>query len=38
MDESLFAVTGNTFGATEWGDGEAVLRLSPDLRPPNQPP
>jgi outer membrane protein assembly factor BamB len=35
--QSLFAVTGNTFGttgwfgATEWSDGEAVLRLSPDL-------
>ena len=31
---SLFAVTGNTFGAKDWGDGEAVLRLSPDLRRP----
>jgi hypothetical protein len=35
--QSLFAVTGNTFGttgwfgATEWSDGEAVLRPSPDL-------
>jgi hypothetical protein len=35
--QSLFAVTGNTFGttgwlgSTEWSDGEAVLRLSPDL-------
>jgi outer membrane protein assembly factor BamB len=35
--QSLFAVTGNTFGttswlgATGWSDGEAVLRLSPDL-------
>ena len=35
--QSLFAVTGNTFGTTgwfgaaEWSDGEAVLRLSPDL-------
>ena len=28
--QSLFVVTGNTFGATGWGDGEAVLRLSPD--------
>src|SRR5580704_14520513 len=33
--QSLFAVTGNTFGttgwfgATEWSGGEAVLRLSP---------
>jgi hypothetical protein len=38
--QSLFAVTGNTFGttgwfgATEWSDGEAVLRLSPDLARP----
>ncbi len=32
--QSLFAVTGNTFGATAWGDGEAVLRLSPDLPRP----
>jgi hypothetical protein len=32
--QSLFAVTGNTFRATEWSDGEAVLRLSPDLAPP----
>ena len=32
--QSLFAVTGNTFGATEWSDGEAVLRLSPDLPRP----
>jgi hypothetical protein len=28
---SLFAATGNTFGANRWGDGEAVLRFSPDL-------
>ncbi len=32
--QSLFAVTGNTFGTTGWGDGEAVLRLSPDLARP----
>jgi len=32
--QSLFAVTGNTFGATGWADGEAVLRLSPDLARP----
>ena len=32
--QSLFAVTGNTFGASEWSDGEAVLRLSPDLARP----
>ncbi len=30
----LFAVTGNTFSATQWGDGEAVLRLAPDLARP----
>lgn len=29
--ESLFAATGNTFGARHWSDGEAVLRLAPDL-------
>jgi len=34
--QSLFAVTGNTFGATGWGDGEAVLRLSPDLARPTE--
>src|SRR5271166_6217616 len=32
--QSLFAVTGNTFGTTGWSDGEAVLRLSPDLPRP----
>jgi outer membrane protein assembly factor BamB len=32
--QSLFAVTGNTFGSTEWSDGEAVLRLSPELARP----
>jgi outer membrane protein assembly factor BamB len=32
--ESLFAATGNTFGATTWGDGEAVLRFGPSLAPP----
>jgi outer membrane protein assembly factor BamB len=32
--QSLFAVTGNTFGATSWSDGEAVLRLSTDLARP----
>jgi hypothetical protein len=26
---SLFIATGNTFGATEWSGGEAVLRFSP---------
>src|SRR3984893_4065881 len=28
---SLFVATGNTFGARTWSDGEAVIRLSPDL-------
>jgi hypothetical protein len=28
---SLFVSTGNTIGATSWSDGEAVIRLSPDL-------
>ncbi len=30
--QSLFAATGNTIGVTEWSDGEAVLRMAPDLR------
>ena len=30
----LFA-TGNTFGASNWSDGEAVFRVSPDLRRSN---
>jgi hypothetical protein len=30
---SLFVATGNTFGGRQWGDGEAVFRLAPDLRP-----
>jgi outer membrane protein assembly factor BamB len=29
--ESLFVATGNTFDAATWADGEAVLRLAPDL-------
>jgi hypothetical protein len=34
---SLFLATGNTFDATEWADGEAVIRLSFDLQgPPDQ--
>jgi hypothetical protein len=33
---SLFAATGNTFRARNWGDGEAVLRLAPDLAPPHE--
>jgi hypothetical protein len=27
----LFVATGNTFGARTWSDGEAVIRLAPDL-------
>jgi outer membrane protein assembly factor BamB len=32
--KSLFAATGNTFRAIFWSDGEAVLRLGPDLARP----
>lgn len=28
---SLFVATGNTMGAARWSDGEAVIRLPPDL-------
>lgn len=28
---SLFATTGNTFGANQWEDGEAIIRLKPGL-------
>ena len=35
--QSLFAATGNTFGASAWGDGEAVLRLAPSLARPVGP-
>jgi hypothetical protein len=28
---SLFVATGNTLGARDWADGEAVFRLAPDL-------
>jgi hypothetical protein len=31
---SLFVATGNSFATGEWGDGEAVLRLNPDLTAP----
>jgi hypothetical protein len=31
---SLFVTTGNTFEASQWGDGEAVIRFGVDLRPP----
>jgi hypothetical protein len=30
--ESLYAATGNTIGARQWSDGNAVFRLRPDLR------
>ncbi len=33
--QSLFVATGNTFGASSWSDGEAVIRLSPDLNRSN---
>lgn len=29
--KSLFAATGNTIGTSSWGDGEAVIRLTPNL-------
>jgi outer membrane protein assembly factor BamB len=32
--KSLFAATGNTFGASAWSDGEAVLRFGPSLARP----
>jgi hypothetical protein len=31
--KSLYAATGNTFGASTWMGGEAVVRLAPDLKP-----
>jgi hypothetical protein len=31
--KSLYVATGNTFGASTWMGGEAVVRLSPDLKP-----
>ena len=33
--KSLFAATGNTFRTIFWSDGEAVLRLGPDLARPD---
>jgi hypothetical protein len=33
--KSLFAATGNTFGASTWSDGEAVIRLAPGLQRSN---
>jgi hypothetical protein len=35
VGRSLFVATGNAFGASNWSDGEAVFRLSPDLRRSN---
>ncbi|HMK67783.1 MAG TPA: hypothetical protein VK433_04490, partial [Stellaceae bacterium] len=34
---SLFIATGNTNGASEWADGEAVIRLGLDLKPATAP-
>lgn len=34
---ALFIATGNTFGASTWSDGEAVIRLMPDLRHEERP-
>lgn len=34
--KSLFVATGNTFGASAWSDGDAVLRLGPDLASPQE--
>jgi outer membrane protein assembly factor BamB len=31
VGHSLFVATGNTFGASNWSDGEGVFRLAPDL-------
>jgi outer membrane protein assembly factor BamB len=33
--QSLFVATGNTFGASTWSDGEAIIRLAPDLHRSN---
>jgi hypothetical protein len=34
---SLFIATGNSFGATSFADGEAIIRLPPDLHHSNEP-
>jgi hypothetical protein len=34
-EQSLFVATGNTFGASTWSDGEAIIRLAPDLHRSN---
>ncbi len=31
-DGALFVATGNTAGSQTWGDGEAIIRLKPDLK------
>ena len=36
--KSLFVATGNTVRRNAWSDGEAVLRLAPDLAPPDRDP
>jgi PQQ-like domain len=33
-DGALFVATGNTAGSKTWADGEAVIRLAPDLKRP----
>jgi outer membrane protein assembly factor BamB len=35
--QSIYAATGNTIGTAEWRDGEAVLRLAPDLHHSDSP-
>ena len=34
---ALYVATGNTMDATQWSDGEAVIRLPPDLKFSGQP-
>jgi outer membrane protein assembly factor BamB len=34
---SLYVATGNTMDTQQWEDGEAVIRLAPDLKPSLQP-
>jgi outer membrane protein assembly factor BamB len=34
---SLFVATGNTIGSEKWSDGEAVIRLTPDLHHSDDP-
>jgi hypothetical protein len=33
-DNSVYVTTGNTFGASQWSDGEAIIRLRPGVQPP----